>query len=71
MGVAVLRDDSDESENTMDVKNCGINYCPWTPLPADNYDISDTKLFTLAGIYLGCSVLAWIFVALFLDPLSR
>ena len=31
----------------------------------------ETQLYTLAGTYLGCSVLAWILVSVFLDPLSR
>ena len=67
----VLRKDSDGSKPNINVTLCGIHYCPDTPLPEDNFSISNTQLYTLAGIYLACSVAAWIFVAIFLDPLSK
>ena len=69
--VAVLHDDNDDNDVKPNISLCGIHYCPDTPLPEDNFEISNTQLYTLAGIYLTCSVLSWILVAIFLDPLSR
>ena len=67
----VLRGENDGNKTEANVNVCGIHFCPDTPLPDDNFTVSDTQLYTLAGTYLACSVLAWVFVAIFLDPLTR
>lgn len=65
-----------------ELQYCGVNYCPKsTPEPSinatlepdleDNFATSKTKLYTLAGIYLACSLVSASVVALFVDPLSR
>ncbi|TRY61495.1 hypothetical protein TCAL_05719 [Tigriopus californicus] len=67
-----------------ELQYCGVNYCPKAaPLPSinttlnvepdleDNFATSKTKLYTLAGIYLACSLVSATVVALFVDPLSR
>ena len=70
--IIVLKSDSDEEIEPTDPGKCGTNYCPWTNVSSENFGIDDDKtLYTLAGIYLACSVLAWILVIIFLDPLSR
>jgi len=67
----VLKSDS-ENTTTTDPELCGKNYCPWSNITQENFGIDDDKtLFTLAGIYLVCSCLAWIIIIIFLDPLSR
>ena len=72
LSIIVLKSDSDEEIEPTDPGKCGINYCPWTNVSSENFGIDDDKtLYTLAGIYLACSVLAWIIVIIFLDPLSR
>ena len=67
----VLRKDEDGNKTTAYIYSCGIYYCPDTPLPKDNFLATHHKLYTLSGIYLACSVLAWVFVAIFLDPLEK
>jgi len=72
-----------ETVHTPDLSKCGINYCP---APAavvnetveeqeieeeDNFSASRYQLFILAGVYLACSILSAVVVALFVDPLSR
>ena len=72
LSIKVLKSDSDEEITPTDPGKCGTNYCPWTNVSSENFGIDDNKtLYTLAGIYLACSVLAWILVIIFLDPLSR
>ena len=67
---AVLKRDDDNSTRT-DISECGINFCPDTELGDSGKITDENQLYTLAGTYLGCSVLAWILVSVFLDPLSR
>ena len=63
---------------------CGANYStayealPTSPLVQEeeqeeneNFAISNTTRYTLAGIYLACSLLAAAVIAIFVDPLSR
>ena len=65
---------------------CGVNYCPASPPPPsnttltseeanlpedDNFTTSKSNLYLLAGVYLVCSLVSAIVVALFVDPLSR
>ena len=67
----VLKSDSEE-EIVTNPGLCGTNYCPWSNVSSENFGIDDDKtLYTLAGIYLVCSCLAWLIVIIFLDPLSR
>ena len=37
----------------------------------DNFSASSTQLYILAGVYLACSILSAIVVAVFVDPLSK
>ena len=37
----------------------------------DNFSASRYQLFILAGVYLACSILSAVVVALFVDPLSK
>lgn len=67
----VLQDHNTENDTEPDISVCGIHYCPDTPLPEDNSSISDRQRYTLAGTYLVISVLAWVFIAVFLEPLSK
>ena len=71
-----------ETEGEQDFSKCGVNYCPAPPaiktdLPAneevneDNFSITKQQRYILAGVYLICSVLSAVIVALFVDPLSR
>jgi hypothetical protein len=65
---------------------CGINFCPdlgsgssgssgndstSAAAAVDKFSASTTSIYTLAGIYLGCSVLSAVVIALLVDPLSR
>jgi len=70
---------SDSDENI--ARLCGANYCPDT-LKADdnandtdsgddNFKTSQSSIYTLAGIYLTCSLCAALILAIFLDPLTR
>ena len=77
--VLSLGDGENETVSTPDLTKCGINYCP---APAanntdedieneDNFGASRYQLFILAGVYLACSILSAVVVALFVDPLSK
>ena len=84
---SVLSPGGDTSNVTVDIdfNTCGVNYCPWTgkeeakevandtsPAPKDdNFSTSKNQLYTLAGVYLVCSIASAIVVALFVDPLSK
>ncbi len=37
----------------------------------DNFSTSKSKLYTLAGIYLFCSIVSGLVVSVLVDPLSR
>jgi hypothetical protein len=39
-------------------------------LDSETFSISDTYRYTLSTVYLACSLLAALFVAVFVDPLS-
>ena len=69
-----------------DMKSCGAAYCPASlssapptvnitelePEPGNtNFDTSLSSIYTLAGIYLACSVTAALIIAIFVDPLTR
>jgi len=79
ISTAVLSNDEDAtSEITAEeILKCGANYCP-DDLSDDSGNSTDDdnspstgSLYTLAGIYLGCSLCAALFLTIFLDPLSR
>lgn len=57
------------------VAYCGINYCANEEhnfsSSANVTEITDAKLYTLSGIYLGCALLSSIIVLFLVDPLSR
>ena len=66
----------------VDLGTCGVNYCPAVPEEPknetlveapkeDNFSTSTTQLYVLAGVYLACSILSAVTVALFVDPLSK
>jgi hypothetical protein len=65
-----------------DLSKCGINYCPAVSVETNstgeeetdedsNFSASRYQLFILAGVYLACSILSAVVVALFVDPLSK
>jgi len=73
-------EEKNETETLTDLSICGVNYCPKEDAPKednatsaedDNFSASKTQLYTLAGVYLACSIMSAIVVALFVDPLSK
>ena len=64
---------------------CGANYCPKGPPKSDddattanataaeneNFNVDITRIYTLAGIFLACSLVAPVIVAVLVDPVSR
>lgn len=65
-----------------DIIHCGSNYCPNTEDASeekddgaekkqDNFETDITKIYIIAGIFLGCSLAAAAIVAIFVDPLTR
>lgn len=71
---AVLNQDARNCTNDVD-KICGVNFCPGTKFcnAAENAtdSIKESTRYTLAGIYLACSLTAAVILAIFLDPLTR
>ena len=79
----VLGSDRNSTEvPQVDLGTCGVNYCPAVPEEPknetlveapkdDNFSTSTTQLYVLAGVYLACSILSAVTVALFVDPLSK
>ena len=61
--------DEDEVE---EIKNrCGLNFQAAEEGSCDTIDpLDDTTVYTLMGIYTGCGVLAFLLVALLVDPLK-
>jgi len=56
-----------------DIEFCGVHFCP-ADVKASGDVItqpSKSKIYLLAGIYLGCAILAAILVAILVDPLTR
>ena len=71
-----------ETVHTPDLSKCGINYCPAPAavinetieeqeIEEDNFSASRYQLFILAGVYLACSILSAVVVAIFVEPLSK
>lgn len=65
-----------------DIAHCGSSFCPgFVPSseandeaddkPVDNFQTDLTKIYILAGIFLGCSLSAAAIIAVFVDPLTR
>ena len=60
---------------------CGVNYCPESSSTEDanntnnvtesNFKTTDTQIYTLAGIFLACSILSPIVISALVDPLTR
>ena len=64
------------------LSTCGVNFCPKEPekdvesvnnvtLVDENFKTTDIQIYVLAGVYLACSLLAPILIAVFVEPLSR
>jgi len=81
---AVLSTDRNvtETEGDEDFSKCGVNYCPAPPanqtnliegeeVNEDKFSVTKQQRYILAGVYLICSVLSAVIVALFVDPLSK
>lgn len=61
-----------ESFSEASLSLCGANFC--VVASADNANLErppDSEIFEISSIYLACIVCAVIFIALFLDPLTR
>jgi len=65
-----------------DIAHCGSSFCPGgsssseagdeaEDKPVDNFKTDLTKIYILAGIFLGCSLSAAAIIAVFVDPLTR
>lgn len=83
ISTVVLSGDRNETLDTSEVGElaCGSAYCPDTltsdseettnETKIDNFQTSSSSIYTLAGIYLACSICAALVIALFVDPLTR
>jgi predicted MFS family arabinose efflux permease len=63
---------SDDGSGPEDISACGVDFCPshaknLSALGSDEKG----KLYTLAGVYIGCAAAAAVIVAIFVDPLLR
>lgn len=76
---SVLSQDARTCRNDIE-KICAAKFCPNTKFCDEEVGedgnstetgVSDTTRYTLAGIYLACSLIAAVLLALFLDPLTR
>ncbi len=58
--------------SSSDMASCGPSFCPSDASDGnDNFDVEDSKIYTLATVYLVFSLLSVVAVAFLLDPLSR
>ena len=69
------------------LSTCGVHFCPAdgstekddaekvnngsNTVVDENFKTTDTQIYVLAGVYLACSLLAPILIAIFVEPLSR
>ena len=69
------------------LSTCGVHFCPAdgstekddtekvnngsNTVVDGNFKTTDTQIYVLAGVYLACSLLAPILIAVFVEPLSR
>ena len=72
---SVLNRTNDQNSTKINSSECGIHYSDFRDDMDVLYDIEmiadETQSIVLACTYLVCSILAWILVATFMDPLSR
>ena len=74
--LAVLKQDKEATNITVDLSKCGTSYCP-APATCDdtevdeNFKVDRSDLHKIAGAYLACSFVAALIVAVLVDPLSR
>ena len=81
LGLEEGGDNATEVDNVPDLSKCGVNYCPAVDNPnvnkteidheEDNFSATSYQLYILAGVYLACSILSAVVLALFVDPLSK
>lgn len=56
---------------------CGVNFCPQSHADTEGSNHTNlakppmSKIYTMASIYLVCSVLSSIIIAFLVDPLTR
>ncbi|XP_013782499.1 protein unc-93 homolog A-like [Limulus polyphemus] len=75
----VLSPQTDSANATLELdptiyETCGANFCNENKVVSNNTNLErppDSKVYTLCGIYTGCSILSALFVFAFLDPLHR
>ena len=78
--LGIGRNTTEISEESL--SQCGANYCPWSleekdedtleqENVEDNFETTKTQIYTLAGIYLACSLIGPLIIALLVDPLSK
>ena len=67
----VLRRAEDTNRTAEQLSRCGIQFCPGDEASASIERPSDEKIYTLATIYLACSLVAPAVVFFLVDPLSR
>nr|CAD7267902.1 unnamed protein product [Timema shepardi] len=63
-----------DAGDVQDGVTCGANFCPSTASTTNNTNLerpSDEKIYTVAGIYLGCMVIAVCIVSFGVDSLKR
>ena len=81
LGLKEDGDNATEIDSIPDLSKCGVNYCPAVDNPdvnkteidpeEDNFSATSYQLYILAGVYLACSILSAVVLALFVDPLSK
>ena len=81
LGLEEGGDNATEVDSVPDLSKCGVNYCPAVDNPdvnkteidpeEDNFSATSYQLYILAGVYLACSILSAVVLALFVDPLSK
>ena len=78
MGLEEGGDNATEVDSVPDLSKCGVNYCPAVENPdinkteidpeEDNFSATSYQLYILAGVYLACSILSAVVLALLLTP---
>merc|ERR1719193_371859 len=57
-----------------DLAICGFNYCPGSEAASNNTNLQrpdETKIYTLAGIFLGLAIASSVLIAILVDNLGR
>jgi len=77
------KDKNSTIDYNLDTSHCGVNFCPAegkcnetenataASAEEDNFAVSKENLYIVASVYLVCSFLSAVIVAIFVDPLSR